>query len=927
MIITLQHGDDPLRSAAAYFHRHPGAARKHTRILLPTTDAAASLRQRLLQHPAAGNAVLLPEISSLKTCLDNLNPPAHRILNTHGQELMLVEVLQDLGYSWQMADELLRWFEALQLSNQPPEKFDELLNQTGLDGFSEDAAKLRLLWNAWQTQLQSEGATTQTMTYAQGLQTVSLPDNEFLMLLGHDWLHQNELQFILRCLQNQQAAVFLYPEYPLSRQLQLHGLEIPPPASAISPTTLFYDTTYQSGNGSLFQRAATLQSGHTEPPACTTFTASSSEQEARAIDLQTRLWLTEGLQSIAIVTEDRRLARRCSALLHRAGIAVQDNAGWPLSTTAAAGILERWLETIETDFNHLPLLDVLKSRFLRNTAISDQAVFHLQLDIIEHEGIPQSIGQYLKAIERRTRALPGLATTTASELRKLLDAVSRAAAPLLELLDTAQQPPARYLESLVDSLSILGLWQGYETDAAGQRIQQEILDMQQALENRTLRFDWKDFRNWLARALETHNFRPERGDSPVQILNYDQSRLGCFDAVILAGSTSRHLPGAPSRHVFFNDAVRHEFKLKTWEIARQQRFGQYRRLLQAAPRILLSYTAEADGAPIQPAPWLAMLQTFHDTVYPTPCEDTTLRQYLQAADTQVETPFPAASIRATRQPAPTIPPDLLPPRLSANAHQQIIRCPYQFFAARGLRLQAREEIAEKLDKREYGSLVHRCLQAFHTDIKALPGPFTLPLTNDHREPAIALLEEISMAVFEPDQHQDFESLGLWRTWKALLSEVIDWEIEHARNWQTWRTESDAAMHIGTTGIELFGKIDRIDLHGKQRALIDYKTGRAPEKKAILSGEDVQLVSYALLVESVVTATYLRLGKNVDDALSLDEETLSDLMPQMEKRLETVILSLQQGARLPAWGHEEFACKYCAMTGLCRSGYWSDTGAS
>ena len=51
-------------------------------------------------------------------------------------------------------------------------------------------------------------------------------------------------------------------------------------------------------------------------------------------------------------------------LLDRAGITLQDSGGWALSTTSAAAALECWLQTVEEDFAHQPLLAVLKSPFI-----------------------------------------------------------------------------------------------------------------------------------------------------------------------------------------------------------------------------------------------------------------------------------------------------------------------------------------------------------------------------------------------------------------------------------------------------------------------------------------------------------------------------------------------------------------------------------
>lgn len=923
MIHILDHASDPLAAAADWFHRHLAHTGKHVHFLLAVPDEAARARQLLLEHPSAGSAVLLPAMHSLKSFIDARYPPQGSILNTHGQELMLVEVLRAQGFPWQMADELLRWFESLQLSDHPPEDFDAAMSTSALTAFSEDTRKLKLLWNAWQEQLRQEHATTQTVAYSEGLQQVVLEADEHLILLGYDWLHSRELAFVERQLQHKQCTLFAQPAYPLYQQLMAANLLPDKPADA--PPSHFYDAVFASNNGPLRTRAEAIKSSSQTRPALDIFTACGNEQEAQAIDIQTRLWLAEGCQSIAIITEDRRLARRCSTLLHRARIPVSDSAGWPLSTTSAAGVLERWLETVETDFYHQSLLDVLKSSFLHNPDIAADTSYHLQLDIIEHEGIPQSLSRYRQAIEQRHRALSNMPGNIDGDLERLLDTLEDAAAPLLALIDTGPQSPCRFLEALTKSLQRLGLWRGYEQDAAGQRIQQELFDMRQALRHRDLQFTWEDFRGWLSRALETHNFRPQRDTEPVRIMNYEQSRLGVFDAVILAGSTSQQLPGAASRHIFFNDSVRHELGLKTWETARQQRFSQFRRLLQAAPRILLTWTAENDGAPAQPSPWLALLQTFHKHVFGDNGEAARLHQFQQLPASHLPSPFPAPTPAATTQPAPALPHRLIPGRISIHGYQQLLRCPYQFFAARGLRLQAREDISEKLGKREYGSLVHLCLQALHTDIARLPGPFRKRFNDTNRHEATELLVEISRQVFEPEAYQDFESRAQWHQWEALIPHIVDWEIRHtSEGWQVAQIETEMVHSFGQSRTELLGKIDRIDIHvSGANALLDYKTGRAPKKTAVTSGEDVQLISYAMLAGDMSNASYLELADKPVEKTAVEKEELEDLIPLMRDRFTDVVDAISRGHGLPAWGDTATACVYCAMSGLCRLGFWDE----
>ena len=94
------------------------------------------------------------------------------------------------------------------------------------------------------------------------------------------------------------------------------------------------------------------------------FGAASLEEEAAAADVRVRSWLLEGRQRIAVVVQDRLVARRLRALLERAEVLVQDETGWALSTVAAATVIMRFLDCLGSDFHHRDLVDLLKSPFL-----------------------------------------------------------------------------------------------------------------------------------------------------------------------------------------------------------------------------------------------------------------------------------------------------------------------------------------------------------------------------------------------------------------------------------------------------------------------------------------------------------------------------------------------------------------------------------
>ena len=92
-------------------------------------------------------------------------------------------------------------------------------------------------------------------------------------------------------------------------------------------------------------------------------------------------------RAIAVVVQDRLVARRARALLERAEVLVQDETGWTLSTTSASTVLMRWLDNLDSQFHFQDLLDLLKSPFIFSAwdaARRRSAVYRLEQLIRKH---------------------------------------------------------------------------------------------------------------------------------------------------------------------------------------------------------------------------------------------------------------------------------------------------------------------------------------------------------------------------------------------------------------------------------------------------------------------------------------------------------------------------------------------------------------
>lgn len=248
----------------------------------------------------------------------------------------------------------------------------------------------------------------------------------------------------------------------------------------------------------------------------------------------------------------------------------------------------------------------------------------------------------------------------------------------------------------------------------------------------------------------------------MQLLTLSPSRAHRFDGLVIAGCDQARLPGPPPSNPYFNDGVRHELGLPGRDEQLTSRLHDFRRLLEAAPTVLLTWRKEDLEEPILPSPWVERLTSFHEFAYQAGLDASELGEILDQLGSQVASDFPLLPPSEQFAPRPRLSSGLRPRVLSASAYQQLVDCPYQFYATCCLNLQAPEPVREALQKSDYGQRVHRCLQAFHADVDGLPGPFQERITQSNRDMAVKLLEDISQVVFARDLEDNFEHRG-WLT--------------------------------------------------------------------------------------------------------------------------------------------------------------------
>ncbi|WP_455374624.1 PD-(D/E)XK nuclease family protein, partial [Kaarinaea lacus] len=758
-------------------------------ILLSSSAAVAAFRSEILNKASqlGYTALLGPNIISMENWAKQQSTISLSILSEHARELLLVGALQEFpeiykhSNPWVLAESLMELFDELTLAHiELPKDIEDFKQKiTQAYGATEkvkatlekEALLVHTLWYAMHEQLSALGCIDRTGAKILNLSNSieHLPKEHKLFYCGIDNPTPSEKQWREKLIKRDQLSVFVHDYLDCNSK------------NSNDEYITFLDQVYETSQASFYERTVSSKKHFPKSPIesrIRVFATEGSEYEALGIDIQTRRWLLEGKKNIGIITENRKLARRVRALLERASIKVNDDAGWALSTTSAATVVERWLETIEQDFHYLPLLDFLKSPFvLTNDDEFLKTVYQLEQHIVIDENTPNDIARFLHHIKlRQTKLEEDKIPADYAGMEQLLETISNAGQPLLKLQkENREHPAVEFVDGLLESLASLNIIDAFNNDAAGIQLLSEINELKLAATLAPTNMNWIAFRSWLGRTLERFNFKPDTVASPVKITTLANSEYFNFDACIIAGAERQFLPHNSKVSPFFNDAVRKTLNATTQADRLSLNYFLFRRLLCSVEpdnsdkgNILITRRAVENGEEIIASPWIEVLQAYHKQCYGVDLSDSELPLLVTNTACQVildDAPLPMPVIE---NPSTSIPGALIPDTLSASAYQQLVNCPYQFFAARCLKLAPPDVVKEALQKLDYGNHVHRCLEAFHSNINDLPGPFGKKISNENKNAAINLLNEISLAVFSSDIEDNFQHRGWLKRWQQTI---------------------------------------------------------------------------------------------------------------------------------------------------------------
>jgi ATP-dependent helicase/nuclease subunit B len=661
---------------------------------------------------------------------------------------------------------------------------------------------------------------------------------------------------------------------------------------------------------SLRDRAQQFVGNFPESPAHTLrlFGARSLEQEAQAVELTVRRWLTQGKKNIAIIAQDRLTARRARARLERAQILIADESGWTLSTTTASSVAMRWLDVIGSDFYFRDVFDLLSSPFLFHAiGETDRRAAALELERLLVEANYISGMAKFAGIVERVMLTPG-----ATQIAETLITSARR-------FDRKPRTLSTWLRALLASLDQLGATVGLLQDAAGADLLRLLQNLAAELNSERETYSLGEWRRWLDRQLEDASFRDAAIDSSVVLTHLGLTDGRSFDGVILLGADADHLP-SPSASALFNESVLKQLGLPSREQRNELERRRLMHVLANSKAALVTWQAHKNGEPNPASPYWVRLSAFHRVAYGEDLADSTLARLL-VSNSRKTTGEEFAPVRTMPQPSAS---SLLPKSISASQYSSLIACPYQFFAQYHLALRADDEILEAMEKRDYGDVVHRILAKFHRRYPLV--------TQIDEEVLLAALRDISASEFQAVPDGDYFSRAWNMRWEKLIPAYIAWQQERESmgwRWQASEVSREREIELESgTAIRLRGRFDRIDVRQDEVSVLDYKTGASKSLKdrAANPDEDGQLPFYGMIAPALsIELAYVAIDGDpvIDYAMS---GNVAEIVAAHFDRLRRALGGIEAGEGLPAHGSDS-VCAYCDAVGICRKPYWNNGDGS
>lgn len=537
------------------------------------------------------------------------------------------------------------------------------------------------------------------------------------------------------------------------------------------------------------------------------------------------------LKTATLITPNRLLAMRVQSILMQWGIDIDDSGGTSLPNTS----LGQFCMNAVASFTHnqvdpIAFLSTLKNTFVGGGELEGEFRTHIR--------------KVEKDIFRGVRpdGLPCDWAIKHADHAPFLNIVQNMFDPLLNIqnddhdLKTWVVAHVQVMENIAATNTQNGadrLWRGDAGEALSLFFQ-NLIAQNDVIPSMSL----GDYIEFISMMLVGESIVAKYGKHPrLSILGQIESRMVMADRVILAGLNEGVWPPDSGFDVWMSRGMRSNFGLPSLEQKTTLAAHDFASGF-CAPEVFVTRSCKTGGQPTQMSRWLQRLKTvlIAANIATDKWPEVRGNHYGHWAREVRK----SAHVNPFERPSPS--PDVTrrPTQFSVTEIEKWMRDPYVIYAKKILRLKPMDKVDRALNVADRGTIIHAIVEKFTS---AYP---TLTLPHDALDRLISMgRDEFDMLAHNTEVH------GLWwPRFKKMANWFVGYENDWRRDMTAMHSENKGAMVMDVNGTDftLTAKADRIEHRlGNNIAVIDYKTGKAPESKAVNMGLSSQLPLEALII--------------------------------------------------------------------------------
>jgi ATP-dependent helicase/nuclease subunit B len=484
--------------------------------------------------------------------------------------------------------------------------------------------------------------------------------------------------------------------------------------------------------------------------------------------------------------------------------------------------------------------------------------------------------------------------------------------------------PSQWVASFQKELEALGFGRGRSLDSREFQVLQRFHDLLEDFSALDLVIERPISRPEAVRRLNeraaTAAFRERNPGAPVEILGVEEALGSRFDAIRITGLDHQTWPSPTRRDPFIPASLQADAPAASADGALERARSELNGLTRVAPTVTGSFSRGSDDEQRHLTPLLSAcrIEEADAQELPTPAEIETL------LDDTLAPEHPGGEVRG-----------------GTSVLQRQSDCPFRAFAEKRLGAGDLTPPRPGLDARDRGSLVHKALEHFWSDLDGRDALESLGVTDLAER--IAAARDAALEEFARRSPLTLTEAGLTIEAQCLERALSRWLAIERERAPFSVTARERNVELAFDRLRLSGKIDRIDeLEDGGSVVIDYKTGAsgkngwAPEARLA----DVQLPAYATSLQPrPVAIAFARLrpdsmgfdglaevNAGIDGVQVIGEikrrskfseiESWPSLVADWRGHLDDLAADFLAG-RSEVEPRDNQVCRYCHLHALCR----------